>query len=253
MSFAVRAVRLLFGIYAFLLFCITLILVLPAYFAVFTLAGSRRSPHMAHRVSRAWAGFMFAMLLIRFRPLFRDRIDPARTYVFIANHKSTIDIPAYALACGNTFRFLAKAELTRIPVMGYVIRKLYVSVRRSDKSDRSRSMDAMKKSIDAGISVFICPEGTRNRTERPLLDFRDGAFRLAIRTGTPLAILTLHGTARLHSPRRPAELRPGRIIGEWSQPIETKGMTEADLPGLKSRAYETMLAALREPGGTRGH
>jgi len=50
----------------------------------------------------------------------------------------------------------------------------------------------MRQSMEKGISVFLCPEGTRNKTDQPLLDFKDGAFRLAIATQKPLAIVYCH-------------------------------------------------------------
>jgi len=239
-----RLGRLLFAAYGLAVFTASLLVVVPGYFILFALSDASRAPHRAHRISQRWAAFLLAAFGIRFEVQHAGRIDPRRTYVFVSNHRSMIDIPAYAAACRNTFRFLAKAELTRIPFMGYIIRRLYVSVNRSDKNDRSRSMDAMKKSLAEGVSVFICPEGTRNRTDRPLLDFKDGAFRLAIVTGTPLAVLTLKGTDRLLNPNRPAELRPGRITGVWSEPIATAGMTEADLPALKRQVHDRMMETL---------
>jgi 1-acyl-sn-glycerol-3-phosphate acyltransferase len=105
-------------------------------------------------------------------------------------------------------------------------------------------MEAMMKSLNDGISVFICPEGTRNKTDEPLLDFRDGAFRLAIESQLPLAILTVNNSGKLLSPKKPIELKPGVIECIWSEPIETKGMTMDDLQILKEKARERMSANL---------
>jgi 1-acyl-sn-glycerol-3-phosphate acyltransferase len=176
----------------------------------------------------------------------RNYIDPKQTYVFIANHRSFLDIPAYAVSCKNSIRFLAKIELTKIPLLGYVIKKLYISVDRKDKEARKQSLENMMNSLKEGISVFICPEGTRNRTEKPLLDFRDGAFRLAIESQLPLAVLTVKGADKLLSPKRPLELSPGTIECIWSKPIVTTGMTMDDMEKLKETARQLMLASLDE-------
>jgi 1-acyl-sn-glycerol-3-phosphate acyltransferase len=105
----------------------------------------------------------------------------------------------------------------------------------------------MRRSLDEGISVFLCPEGTRNRYEEPpLLDFRDGAFRLAVATQTPIAALTVLNTGRKLSPLRPIELAPGTLHCMWSTPIETKGMTIEDIPALKEKVMQEMIAHLRE-------
>lgn len=156
-----------------------------------------------------------------------------------------LDIPLFARACSNTFRFLSKAELARIPLLGYVIKRLYITVNRSDRRDRQRSIEVMKKTIEEGISVFLCPEGTRNISDAPLMPFKDGAFRLAIATQTPLAVLTVINSEKLLSPKTAIALSPGKIIAEWSAPVDTTGMTEADVEMLKNKTMELMLEVLK--------
>jgi 1-acyl-sn-glycerol-3-phosphate acyltransferase len=142
-------------------------------------------------------------------------------------------------------RFLAKAELTKIPLLGFIIRKLYMTVNRDDRADRNRSIEIMRRSLDENISVFLCPEGTRNRhDDPPLLDFRDGAFRLAILTKTPLAVLTLLNTGEKLSPLRPIELAPGTLHAIWDEPIDTSKMTIDDVPALKEKVRQMMIGHL---------
>lgn len=241
-----RFLRLLFTLYAFILFLISFFITIPAYFFIFTFFNPQLAPRYAHRVSRFWAHLLLKGFFIRCQIRNKELIHPDTVYVFVANHRSMLDIPLYAISCSNTFRFLAKGELTKIPLMGWVINKLYISVWRSDKTDRHRSMDAMKKSLDEKISVFLCPEGTRNKTNEPLLPFKDGAFRLAIHTQSPLAVLTVFNSEKLLSPLRPAELRPGKLFASWSQPISTFGLTEDDIPALKETVREMMLTELSD-------
>jgi 1-acyl-sn-glycerol-3-phosphate acyltransferase len=244
MKLLVRFSRFVFALIAGLLFTISLILVVPCYFFVFSAYSKDKAPHAAHKISRTWTKVLFLLFLIRVKVGNRNFIDSRKTYIFIANHRSLLDIPAYAYACKNTIRFLAKIELTKIPLMGYIINKLYVSVDRKDKEARKQSMERMKDSLKEHVSVFICPEGTRNKTDEPLLDFRDGAFRLAIESQLPLAILTVRNTEKLLSPFKLFSLSPGTIYCTWSKPIETKGMTEDDLGRLKEMARELMLKTL---------
>lgn len=241
-----RALRFIYGILAAIAFSISLLIVVPCFVFVFSFYPETQAPHIAHKnISRRWAKLFYILFLIRVKIKGKEFIDEKKTYVIIANHLSQLDIPAYAMACRNTIRFLAKAELTKIPLMGYIIRKLYLSVDRSNKEARARSMHNMRKSLVEGISVFICPEGTRNRTEQPLLDFKDGAFRLAIEAQVPLAVLTVLDSQKLLSPLRPVELAPGTIHVFWDKPIETKGMTEKDIPALKEKARALMLSHLK--------
>lgn len=242
----IRALRILFGIYALLIFPGTMIVTTILYAIIFLVIPANKAPHVAHGLSRIWARLLMIVFFLPTRIRNKQLIDPKKTYVFVANHQSQLDIPLYALACKNTFRFLAKAELTKIPLMGFIIRKLYLSVNRADRADRNKSIEVMRRSLEEGISVFLCPEGTRNRHEDPpLLDFRDGAFRLAIATQTPIAALTVLNTGRKLSPLQPIALAPGTLHAVWSEPIETKGMTMDDVPALKEKVRKQMEEHLR--------
>lgn len=246
MNFIIRILRFIFTLIVGVFFILTFFIVIPFYFFIFSFYNKDRASVIAHRLTRYWGKSLFILFLIKVKVRNKELIDPKQTYVFIANHQSLLDIPAYTVACSNTLRFLAKVELTRAPLLGYVIRNLYISVDRKNKEARIKSMENMMNSLKEGVSVFICPEGTRNKTSGPLLDFHEGAFRLAIQSQFPLAVLTLRNTAKLLSPFNSFELSPGIIYATWSKPIETKGMTMSDLPQLKEQARELMLISLSE-------
>lgn len=92
-------------------------------------------------------------------------------YIFVSNHTSLLDVPFCAIVTPVTFRYLSKEELTKVPLFGYIIRKLYLSVNRKDEVSRARSLEKMKQSLQDGISIYLFPEGTRNKTNEPLKNF----------------------------------------------------------------------------------
>jgi 1-acyl-sn-glycerol-3-phosphate acyltransferase len=131
-----------------------------------------------------------------------------------------------------------------VPVFGYVVKRLYITVDRKSRKDSIESVERMKDSLlREKISVVLFPEGTRNRSNEPLLNFKDGAFRLAIETQLPIAVLTILNT-REYSAAGKFELRPGTIHAAWSEPIDTKGMTANDIPMLKEKVREVFLRNL---------
>ncbi len=241
----IRFFKSLFGIYAAIIFIIMLIVSFIAYIIIFTFFSEKKAPFIAHQyVSRPWSRILFFCWGITLKIKNKERIDDKQTYVFIANHSSQLDIPTYAIATSHTIRFLSKVELTKIPLLGYIIKRLYITVDRKDKVARAKSMDNMIKSLNDGISVFICPEGTRNKGKEPLLPFHDGAFRLAIQAQLPLGIMVLKNANKLLSPLRPLELSPGTIYCHWCEPVSTKGMSQDDLPALKEKAVKIMTEVL---------
>lgn len=239
MSFIKKILCTLFAIYALLFFFITVIVVVPAYIIIFNTFSRAKAPHAAHRLSQAWAGTLFIAFFIRLRISNKNLLDPKAPYVIVSNHSSQVDIPLLARACSNTFRYLAKAELTKAPLLGYIIKNLYLTVDRQSRQDRSKSIELMKQSLNEGISVAIYPEGTRNRTEDLLLDFRDGAFRLAIEAQVPLAVLTILNMRDINSAKDPFVLCPGRLYAVWNV-IDTKGLAQEDMPALKEQVSTMM-------------
>lgn len=248
MNFFSGIAKTLFGIYAILIVIISHLIVMPCYLLIFSTFPADKAPHAAHKISRFWAEFLFVCFFIRVNVKGTENIDKNQTYIFVCNHRSQLDIPLFARACRNTFRFLSKIEVARIPVLGYVVKKLYITVDRKSKEDRIKSIEKMSDSlIREHISVVLFPEGTRNRTEAPLLDFKDGAFRLAIDTQLPIAVLTILNSGEFAPANKFLQLRPGTLKARWSKPIETKGMSLDDLPKLKEEVRKCLLEGLQQP------
>lgn len=166
-------------------------------------------------------------------------------YVVVANHTSQLDIIACASSLPFPVRFLAKAEVKYIPFFGFMVRMLGIIVDRKSKESREKSYRYMAAALHKGESLFIYPEGTRNRTEEPLKEFKDGAFRVAVMAQVPILVQTLVGARELNDPRTWA-LYPGIIHLHFSEPISTQGMTEADIPRLKEMVRNEMMKQLGE-------
>jgi len=235
----------LFGFYALLVMIVSLFIVIPPYFFIFTFMPKSKAPFRAHKVSRFWAKLLFTCFFIKVEVKGKERIKPKEHYVFVCNHRSQLDIPLFAMACVNPFRFLAKVEVTRIPLVGYVVKKLYITVDRKNMKNRVQSFVKMQNSlVRENISMVIFPEGTRNRTEKPLIDFKDGAFRLAIETKSPIAALAIFHSGELSPADRFMQLKPGTLKAIWTEPIPTHNMSWEDAPLLKEQVRKRLLEAL---------
>lgn len=194
----------------------------------------------AHRISNNWAYILLGLLAIRVKVHNQDRLDPDQTYVFVSNHASQLDIPAWAIATQHFFKFLAKVELTKIPLLGYIIKHLYLTVDRFNARARAESKQKMKDSLMNGISVVIFPEGTRNRTGEPVMRFFNGAFQLGADSGYPIAVLTIVGSWDLLPPDSLFQLKPGTIHCYWEGVVRTEGLTDEDIPVIRDKAKNWM-------------
>ena len=190
--------------------------------------------------------FLLFLFAIRVKVFGKERLDKNRSYIVVANHNAQIDIVAGVYACPMPAKFLAKAEIRYVPFFGYMTKMLAITVDRKDKDSRGKSFRKMLEALKGGDSIFIYPEGTRNRTDETLKEFKDGAFRLAIMAQVPIAVQTLVGAREVNDPKG-VSLLPGTIEAYWSEPIETTGMTQDDLPMLKEKVRQEMLKHLEGP------
>ena len=148
--------------------------------------------------------------------------DPGLPYIFMANHQSNFDIPVLLAHLPVQFRWLAKAELFRIPVFGRAMRGCgYISIDRSNRQSAFQSLAQAAATIKNGTSVMIFPEGTRSpdATIRP---FKKGPFVLAVDAGVPIVPVVIHGTWSI-MPKNRRIITPCRVTLDILPPVATGG------------------------------
>lgn len=167
----------------------------------------------------------------RFRTSGARITDPRRPYVAVSNHESYADIFLISHLPWE-MKWLSKHEIFQVPFMGWMMRMAGdIAVRRGEARSRAEALLGVRDRLSKKVSVMIMPEGTRSRTDE-LLPFRDGAFRVAIETGTPILPIAVAGTRHCMAKgsflfcRANAE---ARVL----EPVETTGMTLEDVARLR--------------------
>lgn len=245
MKYLFFPIRALFSIYGFLLF-IAIMLVLFPFVIVASLFGKIKGGNIIYKICQLWADSIMPLWGIYHKNLFEVPHDYNKPYVFIFNHLSYMDIPVIMKAIRHQhFRILGKSEMAKIPVFGFFYRNAVVMVDRSSPEKRARSVQKLKAVIRRGISIVIAPEGTFNMTTKPLKDFYDGAFKIAIETQTPLKpILFLDSYDRLNH-HSIFSLMPGKSRAVYLEEISVVGLTAKDVTRLKERVYSLMEEKLK--------
>jgi 1-acyl-sn-glycerol-3-phosphate acyltransferase len=196
-------------------------------------------------VAAATVRFLSRLCGIRYVVDGREHLEPHRRYVVVANHSSPVDIPALFLFRPD-LRFVAAAELFRIPLLGGAMRALgAIPVDRSRPTEARRGLGAVARDPDAG-SVVVFAEGgipPVGETRR----FTTGAFVLAIESQVPIAPVTIHGSAHVLPWGHKIWAGPGTITVEVHEPIDTTGLTVADRKRLRDRT-EVVVRAPLSPG-----
>ena len=142
------------------------------------------------------------------------------------------------------FRILGKSELGEIPVFGFIFKHAAVSVDRKNPANRAKSLLILKSIIKRQISVFICPEGTFNETHKPLKEFYDGAFKIAIETQTPIKPVLILDTYDRLSYKNFLSLTPGTSRAVFLEETDTASLYISDVAMLKEKIFKQMEDAL---------
>lgn len=191
--------------------------------------------------------------------------------IFVANHLSHFDpfvIAHFVYANGRWPRFLAKASLFRLPVLGRLMHAVQQIPVHRGTADAASALDAAIVAVRAGQAVIIYPEGTTTRDPQlwPMRG-KTGIARLAMATGAPVVPLVTWGPQRVFDPRtRTLRLRPRTpMVVRAGEPIDCSALLRPDAAGSETAVTSAdlvrltdeimavltrMLATIRESGKT---
>ena len=201
------------------------------------------------------AGRMFRRIAVihqKLNPLWKFTVsgtvpdDPRRPYVAVSNHESFVDILLISHLPWE-MKWLSKAEFFKFPLIGWLMRMAGdVRLLRGDHASVAAAMRACQDRLDKRVSVMIFPEGTRSASGE-LGPFLRGAFKLAIDNQVPVLPLAVHGTRtalRKHDWRLGVSNADVYVL----DPIDTTGMTSADVNGLRDRVRDAIAGKLATIG-----
>ncbi|MBK8089245.1 MAG: 1-acyl-sn-glycerol-3-phosphate acyltransferase [Chitinophagaceae bacterium] len=228
----------IFAVWAMLLFVITMLLILLPTWAMGLLKEPKRT-HWFIQLSRIWIGTWLPLAGIRLKIKGREKFKKGENYVVVCNHNSFMDVPVMSPGMpgpkGN--KTIAKIEMARIPLFGLIYKRGSVLVDRKSEESRLKSYTYMKRVLEMGLHMCIYPEGTRNKTDLPLKEFKDGAFRLAIETKKAIIPAVLFNTRKVLPVNKTFFFWPSKIEMHFLAPVETAHLSIADTKQLRQQVF----------------
>lgn len=234
----VRAIYTGYGVLVFgILFFISLpFLAIPMYFP--------NRHRITGMVNRWWARLLFFFIAIPVKIEYRSRLDRNKRYIFCPNHFSYLDIPTVGLVNVPSI-FVGKTGIERIPLFGHMYGKLHITVDRSRLKSRYESLKRSLEAVDEGKNLVIFPEGGIVTQKDPAMaKFKDGAFRVAIEKQIAIVPVTIPYNWIILPPDQ-FLLRWHRLKVVFHEPLETTGMTLADVEPLKQRLFKIIDQELK--------
>ena len=211
-----------------------------------------RRGYTAHDCARLWSWLILKTTGVRVTVEGLDRVVPGTTYVFVSNHQSIYDIPVIFASLPFQLRIIAKASLSRFPVLGWHLRRgghLFVDRRHPNHAGILKRWRAL---VSEGLSLIIFAEGTRSWDGR-VARFKAGSFLLAIQAGLPVVPIAVIGT-RAVMPKGRLRTEPADVtlvVHDPIRPPALKSPTAADAKALADRVHAIVARAVesRQPPG----
>ena len=171
--------------------------------------------------------------------------------VVVANHVSHVDPVTFAHFMwdhGRLPRYLAKAALFDVRVLGWLLRNMGQIPVHRESSDASHAFTSAVAAVEGGKAVIVYPEGTLTRDPDlwPMVG-RTGAARIALATGAPVVPVAQWGAQHLLYPyaAKPKLFPRTRILMKVGDPVDLEDLRAKPVtPETIHEATDRIMAAI---------
>lgn len=241
MKFLKYPLTLLYRIWFYILVLVPIIILFP--FILATILSEKTYP-LFFKIARIWSKIILFGMGFNYSIEGDDVFEEGKSYMLVANHTSMTDIMLMLIAVKNhPFVFVGKKELAKIPIFGFIYKRVCILVDRSSSKSRYQVFERAQKRIHQGLSICIFPEGGVPEEHIVLDGFKDGAFRIAIEHQLPIVPMVFFDNKKRFSYTFFSG-SPGKMRAKIYPVIETKGKTLEDRNAIKLQVRNIILEPL---------
>lgn len=199
---------------------------------------------LALKINYFWAWGFFRLAFIPVKIDWRFDYDYKQQYVLCANHFSYIDIPTLGLF-PLPFKFVGKSQLNKIPLFGIMYNNLHITVNRASYISRARSLEKARKAIKEGFNLGFFPEGgIRLKSFPNMVNFQDGAFRIAAENNLPVIPITLLDNHAILYDNEILNIKRKKCRIVYHEPIKALNDSEEEIKKLKASVHRVIQGEL---------
>ena len=168
-----------------------------------------------------------------------ENIPEDTAVLYVGNHRSYFDIVMGYTTVPAPTGFIAKKEMIGIPLLSqWMVQMNCLFLDRSNIKEGLKTILTGIEKVKGGISMWIFPEGTRNKSEDPadLMEFHEGSLKIAEKSGCPVIPVAITGTDDVFERHIPW-IRKSHVIIEYGEPIYLKELPldKKKFPGAYTR------------------
>lgn len=153
-----------------------------------------------------------------------ENVPKNEPVLYVGNHRSYFDIVITYSRVPDLTGYIAKKEMLRWPLLVNWMKNLHCLF--LDRQDVKQGLKTILTAIDkvkAGISICIFPEGTRNRVNDTFMEFHEGSFKVASKSGCAVVPMAIYNSAAIFEDHIPW-IRKSTVIVEYGKPFYIKDL-----------------------------
>ena len=232
----------LYRIWFYILVALPIIVLFPAL--IISISKEKWYPFF-FKLARFWAQFILLGMGFYSKVIYHQIPTKGKSYMFIANHTSMVDIMLMLVSVKNPFVFVGKKELAKIPLFGFFYKRTCILVDRNSAKSRHAVFLRAQRRLQQGLSICIFPEGGVPEEHIILDEFKDGAFRLAINHQIPVVPIAFLDCKKRFSYTFFSG-GPGKLRAIVHQFIDTRGLTLHFTKQINEQSRAVILGALQD-------
>jgi len=240
-----RGIKIIFWsiwrVWFYVMMAIPILIMFP--FLVLSILSESGYPYF-FKMARIWAKVILFGMGFYYKIDKQQEFDSDKSYMFIANHTSMVDIMLMLASVDKPFVFVGKQELAKIPLFGFFYKRTCILVDRNSSKSKHNVFERAQKRINQGLSICIFPEGKVPDDESIILDeFKNGAFRLAINHQLTIVPIVFLDNKKRYS-YTIFSGKPGLLRVKILSFIETNNKTKNDLNEIRDCSWREIQKEL---------
>ena len=178
-----------------------------------------------------------------------ENVPKDEPVLYIGNHRSYFDILVTYVRVPRPTGYIAKKEMLKWPLLVNWMKNLHcLFLDRQDVNQGLKVILSAIEKINTGISICVFPEGTRNKINHTFMEFHEGSFKIASKSGCPIIPMTIYNSADIFEDHLP-KIKKTTVILEYGKPIYVKDLPKEDQKRIGAytqnvikETYETLNA-----------
>ncbi len=179
------------------------------------------SPRKIDTFYKAVLRQLFTIIFVPVRIEYEEKLQKGKTYVFMANHVSIVDVPLVGANLPGFCNAIEAESHFHWPVYKHLIKGYgQIPIDRNSVRSSLKSMQIAEERLLQGTSIIVFPEGHRT-DDGNLQEFKKLPFLMVQRAGVEIVPIGISGMWQF-SPRDSFVFRPGKLKMKFGKPISTR-------------------------------